>query len=162
MVAQALRQTGQQVREQDQGAVAQYIDGAADQLERISDQLQTQDLGQLVEATERFARRQPVLFVGSALAVGFLATRFLRSSGRQPDAETGYSPAIAGGVAPYGTDVTDIYAAGYAETMPGGPLGYGAMSQTGSASDLGGALDEAVLGDTPLTPVDDAPGSEER
>ena len=158
-VVQVLRQTGQQVREQDQGAVAQYVEGAADQLERFSGQLRTQDVSQLVDATERFARRQPALFVGGALAAGFLATRFLLSSRPQQGAGTGYSPDAAGGVSPY---ATDIYASGYPGTMAGAGLGYGGVADTGSASGLSEAMQEARLSGAPLTPADYAPGSEER
>jgi hypothetical protein len=79
-VAQALRQTGEQLREQDQQNVTGYIDRAASQVERISTYLQNNDLGQLVDDVERFARRQPALFLGGAFVLGLLGARFLKSS----------------------------------------------------------------------------------
>jgi hypothetical protein len=79
-VAEALRQTGQQLRQQDQQGVTDYIDRAASQVERASSYLQERDLGQLVDDVEQFARRQPTLFLGGAFALGLLGARFLKSS----------------------------------------------------------------------------------
>jgi hypothetical protein len=79
-VAQALRQTGRQLRDQDQQAVTGYIDSAASQVERISSYLRNNDLGQLVDDVERFARRQPALFLGGTFMLGVLGARFLKSS----------------------------------------------------------------------------------
>lgn len=79
-VAQALRQTGQQLRDQDQQVVTGYIDSAASQVERISNYLQQHDLGQLIDDVERFARRQPALFLGGTFMLGVLGARFLKSS----------------------------------------------------------------------------------
>jgi hypothetical protein len=46
----------------------------------------------MVGEVERFARRQPTLFLGIAVAVGFLAVRFLKSSGRMDEgAQIGYN-----------------------------------------------------------------------
>ncbi len=154
-----LRGAGEQLRALDQPTVAQYVDGAAHQAERFSEQLRTQDASQLVEATERFARRQPMLFVGTALTAGFLVTRFLRSSGRQQGAETEASPGAAAGMFPYGTDFS---AADDAGGRSGEALGSGAMAEPGSAVGLSEAMQEARLSGTPLTPADYVPGPEER
>jgi len=154
-VSLVLRQTGDQFRQQDQAAVAQYVDSAAQQVERFSDQLRTQDLTQIVQETERFARRQPWLFAGAAATVGFLAVRFLRSS--QPQQNTsGYYPMTTG--ASYGGDVyepgfagrmaqaTSRYGSGasgvdsttgYGAGM-GSTSGYGSDAGMGSTSDFGG------------------------
>lgn len=82
-VAQALRQTGQQLRDQDHAPIAGYADRAATQVERVSGYLHGRDVRQIVDETEEFARRQPVVFVGGALTLGLLAARFLKSSRRQ-------------------------------------------------------------------------------
>jgi hypothetical protein len=82
-MAQALRQTGQQLRDQDQTPVAQYADTAADQIERVSNFLRERDLNDIVVEVERFARRQPALFLGGAFALGLLGARFIKSSGEQ-------------------------------------------------------------------------------
>jgi hypothetical protein len=79
-VAEALRQTGQQLRGQHQDAFAPYAESAADYVERFSRSLQERDIQEMIDGVERFARREPAMFVGGALALGFLAARFLKSS----------------------------------------------------------------------------------
>jgi len=83
-VAQALRQTSQQLRAQDQQAVTSYIENAASQVERVSDYLKNNDLGGLIDDVERFARRQPALFLGGTFVLGLLGARFLKSSRPTP------------------------------------------------------------------------------
>jgi hypothetical protein len=78
--AKAVRQSTQQLREQQQDTVAQYVEQAADQIERWSNTLRQKDIGELVEGAQRLARRQPALFIGSAFALGLLSARFLKSS----------------------------------------------------------------------------------
>jgi hypothetical protein len=79
-VAQAFRQTGQQLRENQQESIGQYAEMAADQIERVSGYLKGQDINQLVGEVESLARRQPALFVGGAFMLGFFLSRFLKSS----------------------------------------------------------------------------------
>ena len=91
-ITSAIRQTGRQLREQDQGAIAQYTDVAADQVERFYGYLGSRNVNQIVGDVERFARREPALFLGAAFAVGLLAARFLKSSGQQAQNQnTGYT-----------------------------------------------------------------------
>lgn len=82
-IAGALRQTGEQLQEQDNPMVAQYAQSAADQIERFSNYLQTAEVSELWRETQNLARRQPELFVAGALAGGFLLARFLKSSNAQ-------------------------------------------------------------------------------
>jgi hypothetical protein len=84
-VAQAIRQTGRELRDQDQAAIGRYADTAADQVERFAGYLRDRDISDLVDDLEGFARRQPGLFLGGAVALGFLGTRFLMSSGRRAE-----------------------------------------------------------------------------
>jgi hypothetical protein len=69
-----LRDQGQQA------AVPQYLSSAADQVDRLSHYLRSTDLRQMAEGVERFARRQPAIFIGGAFALGLLGARFLKSS----------------------------------------------------------------------------------
>ena len=85
-VQTALRETGQQLRNQGQGPVADYADKAADQVERFAGYLRENDVDSLLNDARGFARNNPGVFLGSAAALGFLATRFLKSS-----SEEGYS-----------------------------------------------------------------------
>jgi hypothetical protein len=78
--AGALRQAGDQLRQSDQNNVAQYTDQAAERIEQFASYLQGQDLGQMVDEVERFARRQPMIFMGGAFLLGILGARFLKAS----------------------------------------------------------------------------------
>jgi len=82
-VAQALRQTGEQLEQQEQGAVGGYVEQAAERVERVTNHLRSHDVPELLAQTQDFARRQPGLFVAGALALGFLGARFLMSSGQR-------------------------------------------------------------------------------
>jgi len=79
-LADAVRQTGQQLREKDQTGIATYLESAADQAARFSQRLGNKDLGEIVEDVQRFAHRQPALFLGVSFGIGLLGARFLKSS----------------------------------------------------------------------------------
>jgi|GEM_PF-1690229 len=81
-VAQALHQTAHQLGEQDQdqSALAHYTNQAADGLEQFSHSLRDREFSSVIGQVEDFARRQPIAFIGSAAVLGFLASRFLKSS----------------------------------------------------------------------------------
>jgi hypothetical protein len=79
----ALRETGQQLRNQGQGPVAEYADKAADQVGRFAGYLRENDVDTLLNDARGFARRNPAVYLGSAAALGFLATRFLKSSSEE-------------------------------------------------------------------------------
>lgn len=53
----------------------------ADNLDRVSSSLKNRSLDSLVRDVEDFARAQPLVFFGAAVATGFVAMRFLKSSG---------------------------------------------------------------------------------
>ena len=79
-VSSAVRQMGDNLRQNDQtSGYAQYVNQAADQIDRFSGYLQNHEPRQLVSDAERWARRNPVLFLGGAFALGLLASRFLKS-----------------------------------------------------------------------------------
>jgi len=157
-----LRGAGEQLRALDRPTVAQYVDQTSDRVEQWSETLRTQDIGQLGETVEQFARRRPGLFAGGALALGYLASRFFLSSPPrpQPSRAESYRPPTA--ASPYGAD---IYGSGYAGTTSDASLGYGGY---GAASDLdtlagdGGTMDDTGLSEMPSTPTAYPPGSEAR
>ena len=55
---------------------SQIAEGLAD----ASDAMRDKDLGEMVGAVSNFARRNPMVFLGSAALIGFAATRFARAS----------------------------------------------------------------------------------
>jgi len=79
-VAQAVRQSTHHLREQQYDTVAQFVERAADQIERFSNHLRERDLNDLVSEAQRFARQQPAVFIGSSFAAGILAARFIKAS----------------------------------------------------------------------------------
>lgn len=79
-VSGALNQAADQMRKQGQDTMATFADEAASQVDRLSGYLRQEDLHQVIDGVERFARRQPYLFLGGAFAVGVLAARFLKAS----------------------------------------------------------------------------------
>jgi hypothetical protein len=79
-VASALHDASREMRKQEETAIADYVDTAAHQVEQFATMLREQNLEQLMATTAQFARRQPALFLGAAFALGFAATRFLKSS----------------------------------------------------------------------------------
>jgi ElaB/YqjD/DUF883 family membrane-anchored ribosome-binding protein len=82
-VAEALRKTGEQLRQEDQTDLAGYTDRLANSVENVSSYLDQKGVRGAVSDLEGFARQRPGLFVGGALAVGLVAARFLRSSGNR-------------------------------------------------------------------------------
>jgi len=108
--AQALRQTGDQMRGQTQGApVDQYVASAASQIERFSGYLRSTNTKEIVRNVEDFARQQPALFIGGAFMLGLLGARFLKSSERPETSGKGPRVERAGedpyGVGPLGAPV---------------------------------------------------------
>jgi hypothetical protein len=79
-LAQAVRQSTESLRGNQQPAVAQYVEKAAGQLERLSNHLRDRNVKDLAEDAQQFARRQPAIFIGAAFAAGLLAARFMKSS----------------------------------------------------------------------------------
>lgn len=82
-IARALRTTGDQLKEQDQGSVGRYAEQAAERVGRLSDYLSEKDSEQLIGEVEDFARQKPAVFLGGAFVLGVAAARFLKSSAGQ-------------------------------------------------------------------------------
>ena len=59
---------------------AQYIRQASEQIQSVAEVVRERDMRELVGEVENFARRQPTLFFGGAMILGFAALRFLKSS----------------------------------------------------------------------------------
>src|SRR5215203_3868775 len=79
-VADAARQTTQQLRDGHHDDLAGYVEKAANQIERFSAHVKERNVAELVEDVERFARRRPAVFIGSAFVAGLLCSRLLKSS----------------------------------------------------------------------------------
>ena len=128
-VAQTIHQTGDSMRD-EQPQIASIADQAATRVEGFSDYLRNRDFNDVVRDAESYARREPLLFLGAAFAVGFIAARFLKASAPQSSQRR-----------PYG--VTDRSSLG--RTTADYSTGYGndyANASTGSAWSGGAAATE--------------------
>lgn len=79
-LAEAVRQTGHTLREQQKEGVAHYAERAAEHMDRMAQYFESRDVGELLNEAEMFARRHPEAFLGGAFMMGLVAGRFLKSS----------------------------------------------------------------------------------
>lgn len=77
-VANAARQSTQHLRERQYDAIAQYVERAADGLDRFSSQLRERDVNDIMADVGRAAKKQPALFVGTAVALGVIGARLVQ------------------------------------------------------------------------------------
>lgn len=90
-IAQAVQRAAGQF-ETDVPQAAQYIRQAAGQIETVAQAVRQRDMRELVGEVQEFARRQPTLFFGGAVILGFAALRFLKSSAPQSGTARAASP----------------------------------------------------------------------
>jgi hypothetical protein len=83
--------------EGDVPQAAQYIRQAAGQIETVANAVRTRDMRELVGEVQEFARRQPTLFFGGAVILGFAAVRFFKSSASNATPRIPTSADLAGG-----------------------------------------------------------------
>ena len=100
--ADALRHASSDLDEQGQSVVSGFVRQAADGLEHFSGAMRRNDVDDLVGSIEDFARRQPAVFIGSAVLAGFGIARFMKSSSerrRERGAACPSAPATSAGAA---------------------------------------------------------------
>jgi len=153
-VAEAMRHTSEQLRQQNQEPVAQIAERAADTVDRITGYLNERDVRQILNSVESYAREQPAVFIGGAFALGLLMARFFKSSSDGAGSAEGRSNAWAGGYAagvpwsPPASATPPVNAYSSLGTSYGGAT----TSSTGAAS---------IAGDMSLTPSIDAEDDDE-
>jgi hypothetical protein len=91
-LADALRLTGKQL---EGNMASPLIDKAADQVQRVGALLEAANGREALQAVERFARTEPTLFVGGAIALGLIGARFLKSSAKNLAAAVAESESLA-------------------------------------------------------------------
>jgi len=80
-VSQELRKVGDQLRASGPaGIAADYVDQGAQFVENVGRYLEDADSDRLIGDLENLARRQPWAVAAAALALGFAASRFLKTS----------------------------------------------------------------------------------
>jgi ElaB/YqjD/DUF883 family membrane-anchored ribosome-binding protein len=78
-----LRSVGEELRKQGKDTPAKLAEQAADRTERLGSYLTESDADRILGDVEDFARRQPWAVVAGGLALGFVASRFLKASSSQ-------------------------------------------------------------------------------
>ena len=80
-VASALRTAAEELSKgsPQERTFSQIAEGLAD----ASDAMRDKDLGEMVGAVSDFAKRNPMVFLGSAALIGFAATRFAKASSNE-------------------------------------------------------------------------------
>ncbi len=79
-VAGALRASADRLHETDHDHAGRYVSWAADEIESFAGLLSQRDVGRLFRDGEQLARRRPGVFLGGAVAAGFLLSRFMKAS----------------------------------------------------------------------------------
>ena len=79
-IAGALRDTARSLDSRDEHTAGRWVNQAADGLDRLADTLERRDIDTLMRQAGDLMRRQPAVFIGGAVAAGFLMSRFLKSS----------------------------------------------------------------------------------
>lgn len=77
-VANLADQAGQNLRQHDQDALAQYASRAADRLEQFATHLRETPPEQLLAETEQTLKKQPALVLAGSVALGLLAARVFK------------------------------------------------------------------------------------
>jgi gas vesicle protein len=97
--ASDLRSVGQQLREQGKEGPAKVADQVAERVEGVGNWLTNSDGDKLLHDIEDFGRRQPTAVLVGGLALGFLASRFLKASSSDRYERRGLGSARQGGSA---------------------------------------------------------------
>jgi hypothetical protein len=79
-LASDVRAVGESLREQGKDQPAKLAEQAADRAERLGSYLRESDADRILGDVEDFGRRQPWAVIAGGVALGFVASRFLKAS----------------------------------------------------------------------------------
>jgi hypothetical protein len=107
-LASDVRSVSEQLREQGKDQPAKIAEQAADRAERLGSYLRDSDADRILDDIEDFGRRQPWAVMAGGIAIGLVASRFLKASSSRRYEERyrsrydtfGRLPARTGDVAP--------------------------------------------------------------
>jgi len=113
-VGEALRRSAEALEETSGASLVRYADRAAEQIDGFADAMRNRSWSELAGDVESFARRWPIVYTASAVAIGFVAGRFMLSSAEPtratrmpgampPESRTETSAAPTGARAGYGS-----------------------------------------------------------
>lgn len=148
-VSESLHRAASKLDEENEPMTGRFAHRAADGIERVSEYLHQHDASDLIAEADRFARRQPLVVIGGALAVGLLVARFLRSGSERSHEQ---SQGIRRDDDRFDTSRHEGFGMERAAPTPGEPhrveAGIGAM-QPGGMGTGGGIGDTKRRSDTP-------------
>lgn len=78
--ASAVHDAADSLTDQEDDTLAGYINGFADQIDRVGSYIDERDIDEIAEDTRGVARRHPALFFGGLFVAGIAAGRVLRAS----------------------------------------------------------------------------------
>lgn len=84
-VADVMRDAAHEFEAREEEGVADYVQKAADALDRISSNLRDRDVEDLVRAVEQGVRTRPAVYLGATAIAGFILGRFLRAGTQRAD-----------------------------------------------------------------------------
>jgi hypothetical protein len=128
-IAERVHQTADDLRDRE-GWLAGLMDRGAQELDGIADDIRRSDVSSLLDSVEVFARRQPALFMGASVALGFALSRVARSGGesrygrhedRSPYGRGDYGYGGAEDYRPTAATTGSGYGAGYVDDRPERP-----------------------------------------
>jgi hypothetical protein len=79
-MASDVRAVGESLREQGKDQPARLAERAADRAERLGSYLEQSDADRILGDVEDFGRRQPWAVIAGGVAIGLVASRFLKAS----------------------------------------------------------------------------------
>jgi hypothetical protein len=88
-VGSAIRQAAGNLQGEHIQGLSQYVEAAAERVDKVSEYLNRQDLAGLAQDAERLARRQPAWFVGGMLVAGVVIGRFMKTAVESAQVQTG-------------------------------------------------------------------------
>ena len=137
-----VRSVAQELRHQGKDRPARIAEQVADRGERLGSYLERSDAERILSDIEDFGRRQPWMVMAGGLALGFLASRFLKASSRNryETYRSTYRPPIR--------PLPSETGAGYAAT----PTGAGYAAAPGEESFGPGAPLDDSFADDPTPP----------
>lgn len=78
--AVSVRETGEKLKDRNMPVAAHYTAQAADHVQGLADFVRQNDVGNIVKEIRELSHRQPLLFIASAFAVGFIAAKIISNA----------------------------------------------------------------------------------
>ena len=93
-VASAIRDTSDKLK--GVGPLGDVAGRAADGIENVASFFEGKQISDIVRDVERFARREPAIFLGATFALGLIGGRFLKSSVSRNESTSNYAQSGGG------------------------------------------------------------------